>query len=315
MIQDGAVDELMSVALLLTMRDVDLRGIVVVNADCLAEPTVEVTRKILALMGRLDVPVGTSAARAVNAFPWVYRQYSMMVNLLPMLNVDGSPEGPVEQRTGEQIIIDAVKEAQASDERITLLILSPLTPLSAAIEQDPSICPGIESVLWMGGAVGIAGNVDPGLSPGANAAAEWNAYWDPVAVENVFASGLQIEMFPLNATNGVMLSADQVLSFAPGSPRYPLYALAGQMYAMVAFEAGYAFWDTVTTAYLADPSLFTLEQQRLGIVTTGPKQGTISVDDAGDAVHVAQPMTKENLARFYEYLKHQWKIPAEQLGS
>ena len=49
-IQDGAVDELMSVALVATMPNIDLLGIGVVNADCLADPTLEVTQKILNLM-------------------------------------------------------------------------------------------------------------------------------------------------------------------------------------------------------------------------------------------------------------------------
>ena len=85
LIQDGAVDELMSIFLLQSISDqVDLLGIVVVNGDCLGEPTVEVTQKILQVIGTPAIPVALSDARAVNAFPWDYRQYSMMVNLLPM---------------------------------------------------------------------------------------------------------------------------------------------------------------------------------------------------------------------------------------
>ena len=74
----------MSVALTITMPDIDLLGVAVVNADCIAGPTVEVTNKILHLMSVSDVPVTQSPARAVNAFPWIYRQYCLMANLLPM---------------------------------------------------------------------------------------------------------------------------------------------------------------------------------------------------------------------------------------
>ena len=47
MLQDGAVDELMSVALLTTMptADIDYLGCLVVNGDCLTPPTVSVTKK------------------------------------------------------------------------------------------------------------------------------------------------------------------------------------------------------------------------------------------------------------------------------
>ena len=45
--QDGAVDELMSVALLTTMpvSDISYLGCIVVNGDCLLAPTVDVTKK------------------------------------------------------------------------------------------------------------------------------------------------------------------------------------------------------------------------------------------------------------------------------
>jgi inosine-uridine nucleoside N-ribohydrolase len=39
---------------------------------------------------------------------------------------------------------------------------------------------------------------------------------------------------------------------------------------MVAFQAGYSFWDTVATAYLEEPALFTSQQRSLAVVTRGP---------------------------------------------
>ncbi|MBA3243787.1 MAG: hypothetical protein H0T61_01235, partial [Actinobacteria bacterium] len=55
MLQDGAVDELMSVVLATRMASIDLLGIGVANADCLGEPTVRTTRKILHWLDRDDV--------------------------------------------------------------------------------------------------------------------------------------------------------------------------------------------------------------------------------------------------------------------
>ncbi len=83
MLQDGAVDELMSVVLATRMPNIELMGIGIASADCLGEPTVRTTRKILHWLDRDDVPVGLSSARGVNAFSWEYRRYSMMVDLLP----------------------------------------------------------------------------------------------------------------------------------------------------------------------------------------------------------------------------------------
>lgn len=114
-----------------------------------------------------------------------------------------------------------------------------------------------------------------------------------------------------------MLSPEIVLAFAPESATYPLYALAGQLYAMVAFEAGYAFWDTVTAAYLARPDLYTVECMNLLNETTGPNEGNIYASSEGYPVNVVtkvkvqQPKGRATVDSFYAYLFQQWKwLPA-----
>ncbi|NOQ71770.1 MAG: hypothetical protein GQ574_07210 [Crocinitomix sp.] len=302
-LQDGAVDELISVALVATMQNINLLGIVVVNADCRAAPTVDVTQKVLNLMQQPNIPITTSTARAINAFPWTYRQYSMMANMLPMLNITPNTVPP-STVSGEQMIVDLIQNnMDQGGENVKILVLSPMTPLTTALSMNANIRNGIAEILWMGGALPPAtGNVDPGLSPGANPNAEWNAYWDPFAVQEILASGIPLTMFPLNATNEVMLSPQIVLDFAPDSEQYPLYALAGQMYSMVAFEDGYAFWDTVTTAYLDQPSLYTIEQQFLLNVTEGSDEGNIVQSSEGYAVNV---VTDIDVDGFYAYLFEQ----------
>jgi purine nucleosidase len=308
MLQDGAVDELMSVVLATRMTGIDLVGIGVANADCLGEPTARATQKILSLLGE-QIPVGVSSARAVNAFPWEYRQYSLMVDLLPILNRTSPPPQPVGD--AEQMLIDAAKACIGQGTKLMVLVLCPLTPLVRALRRDPSIKQGIGAVIWMGGALeptpnecGPYGNVDTGLAPGANPNAEWNAFWDPSAVAETFASGLPIWMFPLNVTNQVFLDRAFILGLGAGSGANPIYDLAGQMYAMVAFQAGYSFWDTVTTAYLGQPGLFAVTKLNLSVHTQGEQQGTIFVDANGTAVTVA---TKVDADGFRSYLMQAWK--------
>lgn len=312
-LQDGAVDELMSVVLATRMADVDLLGIGIANADCLGEPTVRTTRKLLHWLGRDDVPVGLSSSRGVNAFPWEYRPYSMMADLLPILN-RGTPPEPAEAGDAEALLIAAVQKCVADGTQLTVLALCPLTPLVHAWQRDPSITSGIAEIVWMGGALkptpdpGDApyGNVDTGLAPGANPNAEWNAFWDPFAVEDVFTSGVPVTMFPLNVTNQVTMNRKFILGLAPASVENPIYDLAGQLYAMVAFQAGYSFWDTVATAYLAEPGLFTTTQQPLVAVTRGAEQGTILVGDCTTLVTVAETV---QTSAFYAYLMSAWAGP------
>jgi purine nucleosidase len=83
---DGAVDDYLSVVLLMTMQEVETLGVIVTPADCYIQPAVSATRKILDLMGRSDVPVAASTVRGLNPFPVLFRRDSFAVDRLPILN-------------------------------------------------------------------------------------------------------------------------------------------------------------------------------------------------------------------------------------
>ena len=314
LLQDGATDELVSVLLLASMPEASIEAIQVLNADCLAVPTYQATKRLLYTIGR-DDRVVVSGGRGWNPFPWAYRPFSMMVNLLPMVN-QYRPDVPVPEPDMNVSLADLLRDAQARGQTpVTVLCLCPLTDVAQAIAELSDIESYVDSVVWMGGAYtppGASGppvgNVDTGIAPGANPAAEWNAYWDPGAVAQVFASKLDVKMFPLNATNSVLLTPKVIRERFLGQSRdHPFVDLAAQMYAMVAFQAGYSFWDTVVTAYIARPDLFELTHYPMAVdLSIEPdRQGTIYIDDrTGSPVEVA---TKVDVDGFYDYLVAQLK--------
>ncbi|WP_332369230.1 nucleoside hydrolase [Spirosoma telluris] len=55
---DGAIDDLLSQLLVLTMSDTELIGVTVTPADCYIEPALESTYKLLQLMGQEQVALG-----------------------------------------------------------------------------------------------------------------------------------------------------------------------------------------------------------------------------------------------------------------
>lgn len=71
-----------------------------------------------------------------------------------------------------------------------------LTHLAETMRDDSTMKENIRSVEIMGGAVKSPENV--GTVP-----AEWNIYIDPVAAEEVFASGMAVRVTPLDATDQV----------------------------------------------------------------------------------------------------------------
>ena len=215
----------------------------------------------------------------------------------------------------EDVLHEKLSEQKESEIKSTILCLGPLTSITNYIKSNPEYKKNIDSIVWMGGvytppnqSTPMIGNIDTGIAPGANPYAEWNAYWDPDAVNIVLKSGIDFKMFPLNVTNNALLTPDIIRKyFISNSRTYPMLDLAAQMYAMSAFQPGYSFWDTVTTAYLGKPDLFEFNTINLSVdVSNDPsKQGTIFIDnDNGFPVSVA---TSVNVNGFYNYFIEQLK--------
>lgn len=306
--QDGAVDELVSMLMLTAMPDIGFVGTEIVNGDCLAQPTAELSAKLLDLASS-SAEVVVSPARGWNQFPWIYRQYALQAALLPIVNRGGSGNHQrLITKTGWVDQLRRQADAAGDDFKFTLLSLGPLTPISDGLKANPDAGDLISEIVWMGGVYTPAGqsglpvgNVDTGIAPGANPNAEWNAYWDPWAVDTVWQSGIPFVLFPLNVTNKVILTPEILRKwFFPVAADYPVIDFAAQMYAMVAFQAGYSFWDTVTTAYLGAPGLFTIEQMAMSVDTSDDptKQGTMTAG-SGATLSVA---TDVNVEGFYGYL-------------
>lgn len=311
LIQDGAIDELASVLLLAAMPNVAIKAIEILNADCLGLPTYQATMRLLKLIGR-ETRVTISPARGWNPFPWEYRQYAMMVNLLPMAN-QYRADVPVPAPKQYVPLAETLKAVRADDPQtpVTILCLGPLTSLAEAIrELRQPITEIVDELVWMGGVytppdqTGLpVGNIDTGIAPGANPNAEWNVYWDPYAVDTVLKSGLSFTMFPLNVTNEVLLTPDIIRRyFLGGSREWPMLDLMAQMYSLVAFQDGFSFWDTATTAYLGNPGLYGFETYPIAVDTSMDPtvQGLLSID--AKTGHKVKMATSIRVDGFYDYL-------------
>lgn len=295
---DGGIDDYLSVLLMMTMDNVDPIGIVVTPADCYIEPAVGVTRKILDLLDRTEIPVAASTVRGINPFPPLYRRDSYIIDHLPILNESGEVRTPLLAESGQEFMVRAIREATTS---VTLMVTGPLTTVAAALNLAPDLEAKIEKIVWMGGALNVPGNVESAWEPGHDGSAEWNAFWDPIAVARVWQTQIPIVLCSLDITNTVPVTSEFVRRIA-GQRRYPLSDLAGQCYAL-AIPQDYYFWDVLATAYLARPQLYQLEEIETAIVTTGCSQGRTTVQSGGRKIQV---MKQVMVDRFYEYILQQW---------
>ncbi len=298
--QDGGIDDLLSLMMLLAMPHINLIGVVITPADCFLGPATSATLKILRFFGRPDIEVSQGVLRGVNHFPRMWRAQPYHVNALPILNEPEEPLSRPGSEPGHKFLARKLRQAQ---EPVTVLMTGPATNLATALTGEPDLATRIEEIVWMGGALRVEGNVRDYEHDGS---AEWNAYWDPPAMHALWQISTEapITIFPLDATNHVPVGWDFLQRLAR-QRRYPLSDLAGQCWAITVGtipmnEYIYYMWDTLTTGYLGAPQFITLREVRTETIPAGPSAGRIKVvDEGGRLIRAADKVEVEG---FLDYL-------------
>ena len=295
---DGAIDDFLSLILIMTMTEVEPVGIVVTPADCYIEAAVRVSRKILDFMGRNDIPVAKSTVRGINPFPADFRRDCTIIDNFPILNESDRIQSPLVEISATEFII---KQLEAAPQPVTLMVTGPLTTVAEAIALQPKIADRIAQIVWMGGALNVSGNVQKVYALEHDGTAEWNVFWDAIAAKQIWDTNIPITLCPLDLTNGVPVTSEFIRTLAK-QRRYPISDLVGLCYSL-AIPQDYYCWDILATAYLARPELYQTVEYETNIITTGASQGRTIIKAGGRKIKV---MTKVDKEKFYSYLLQQF---------
>lgn len=183
------IDDAFALALLLASPELEVLGISTVWGDTALR--VRLAQRLLHEAGRDDVPVArgiaTASTTVFSQARWARRW----------------PEGGEPVASSVDLVLDSIARHPG---KVTLLALGPLTNVAAALERDPQRFRQVRRIVLMGGSVRHGygrSQYRPSLSP----AREYNIVSDIAAAQRVFASGVPIEMFPLDAT---LLQLDDV---------------------------------------------------------------------------------------------------------
>ncbi len=310
-IQDGAIDEYVSYLLLATMDDVELKGVIIVNADCIDIPAMDAQWKFQQFTGQTHVPLALSRARGWNPFPWSFRaQCIQQKNVKILEEYNPSPAYP----SGEKLLKELLTEAVETDNPVTLLVNCPLTPLYLVLSENPGLEQGISELVWMGGAINVRGNLgSPPVVPKqvANDKAEWNVFWDPSSTEWIFKNtSFPIVQFPLDITNKAQITENFLSGLKEQGKDFEYSKLAYESYSIItsltkANQSSYEMWDVLTTTYLARPDIYTKSSQlNLSVVTSGKLQGALQKDPDGREVRVMLEFDRDE---YYEYVLEQFR--------
>lgn len=285
---DLASDDLVALAFLLSSPRADIRAITVSGTGEVRCPQgVGIVRGVLALTGDEDIPVacGRSAPLAgTHTFPADWRDAADDAWGLDLPDA-GTADG---RATATTLLAEHLRDGNT-----TLLALGPLTNVAQAFRAEPGLSGRVESVVVMGGAVDVPGNVF--LGGDGPAAAEWNFYVDPTAAAEVVGSGAPVTLVGLDATNRMPVTEDFVETLGEGdeteASQVVVTLLAGNP--MVAGGEAF-FWDPLAAAVALEPGLVETEDVALSVVTDeGADSGRTIRDEDGTAVTVAMDADRE----------------------
>ena len=176
-------------------------------------------------------------------------------------------DSPVEKETKKAW--DAMYEkAKELNGELIIIAVGPLTNVAIAIAKHPDFVDYIKEINIMGGCAD-GGNSTP--------CAEFNIYTDPHAAENVFKSGVHVNMFGLDVTLKALLTVEQGNEIGSlGNKAGELFKNStGMMYHLCEahIQPGLVLHDCCPVVYVQYPELFKGVDCGVYVET----QGTISM--------------------------------------
>ena len=150
----------------------------------------------------------------------------------------------------------------------------------------------------MGGAVDVPGNLKADDPSQTNITAEWNIWVDPQAASEVFASGIPLDIMPMDPVPDVQLHSD--FTQKVGAVNLPGANLMANMWNMELGwnNKGYIWiYDALAAMAVDHPENYTWIRAPVTVVTAvGPEQGrTVKGSGISDHIRYASHANAQNV--------------------
>lgn len=177
---------------------------------------------------------------------------------------------PIEKERG---VLFLWKKIMASEEKVTIVALGPLTNIALLLRTFPEVKEKIECISLMGGGID-RGNCTP--------LAEFNIYVDPEAAEIVFQSGVKIIMSGLDVTERAEITIAEIDSLKnKGKASNLVYELL-KFYNISGRKFGFIdspLHDLCAVAYLINSEIFEGDNYNVNVITDdGKARGLTYID-------------------------------------
>jgi purine nucleosidase/pyrimidine-specific ribonucleoside hydrolase len=280
---DAGADDALAILLALASPELEVVGVTTV---CGNVPVGQATKNLFRILALTKAPpgllVGQGAARPLEEeLVTAVRVFGGdgLGDLDEMRTAGGVSRYPQARlppllSTAQDVWNDCVRRYP---DELTLITLGPLTNVALSLKVNPLTVHRFHSVIVMGGAIGVPGNVAP--------AAEFNIYVDPHAAHRVFQASLPLTLVPLDVTTKVWVERDTVAAWAAEShdPTVRIVTdVTGKAFDFAERVEGHGrfyFHDPLAVLAAVDPSLMTLESMQVSIEKAGSVARGMTIAD------------------------------------
>ena len=275
---DGSPDGTTALLYLLDASGVSLKAVTISHGEAHPQIYIQHMGRMLDNFGISGIALGAGQDAPLagnNDFPEWLRQSANNFWGLPIPN----PQKTYPVQDAAKLMVSVLNQAA---EPVTIFVSGPCTDLAKALRLDPNTRKNIKAVYIMGGAIYVPGNLSDLIPNPTNTAAEWNIYSDPQAAEEVFTSGLDIYLVPLDATNQVKIAKADTSQWRTGGKIANFTADVYDMLLTSTKKPDIAIWDLMTSEIMVKPDLCGFQPLHLDVVTqTGNTSGRTVVLPTG----------------------------------
>eukprot|EP00668_Euglena_longa_P029472 GGOE01036820.1.p1 GENE.GGOE01036820.1~~GGOE01036820.1.p1 ORF type:complete len:368 (-),score=85.71 GGOE01036820.1:234-1337(-) len=255
---DAGLDDLFALAFLFgSAPDMEVPLITTVRGISRATQGACIVQQLLETLGQKDTlvvsgaPEPSAGGHVLEELDWGRQYTAEAPDLLKVVGLT-QPGNPLDEASSSTAATALLSTVRQHCGRCSLLCIGPLTNVAAALDAQPGTLQRcVTSVVVMGGAVRVAGNVQPG------AASEFNFWCDPMAARRVVQANLPLVMLDLGVANPEALPSEaqgQITSLPAISP----VAQIMRQLLMASPESG--AYDPTAVAYVLRPDLFRTER-------------------------------------------------------
>ena len=239
---DPGTDDVLALMMALGDPDREVLGLTTVGGNARLTHTTRNALRVLEYVGRPEIPVLRGASRPLRGrFQYAYYFHGSGGLTARMPRPGLKPEA-------ESAVDFLVETTRSMPGQVVLIALGPLTNVARALSQEPRLGDWLHSLIVMGGAVEVPGNV--------TAHAEFNIYNDARAANVVLSSGVPTTLVGLDVCDKVYLEDGDLGSLGSSRPEMLADRMLGNWFAARPPGSRYSLCDPLAVVAAVHPKLF-----------------------------------------------------------